>query len=71
MTVQIGPERTSEFQNPLEAVKRSWRIAGVQAAHLTGRYGYDPITGLPVAETSNQPIQAAKDRVNQESGESK
>lgn len=50
-------------KNPLEAVKRAWSKVGVQAGDLTGKLGYDPLTGLPVVETSNQPIQAAKDRV--------
>ena len=49
--------------NPLEAVKRAFRKAGVQVGDVTGRLGYDPQTGLPVVESSNQPIQAAKDRV--------
>ncbi len=52
--------------DPLEAVKRAQRKAGVRAGHVTGRYGYDVTTELPVADVSSQPIQSAKDRIQQE-----
>jgi len=54
-------------KSPLEGIRRAIRKAGVggglQAGDLTGRLGYDPVTGLPIAETSNQPIQATRDRL--------
>lgn len=61
MTANSGVENPNRPRNILDAIKKSWRDAKVQAGHMTGRYGYDPVTGLPVAEPSSQPIQAARD----------
>lgn len=55
--------------NPAEAVKRSQKKFNVRAGHVTGRYGIDANTNLPVADTSTQPIQSASDRIKRERDE--
>ncbi len=52
--------------NPVEAVTRSQKKFGAKTGHVTGRYGIDVNTNLPVADPSPQPIQSASDRIKSE-----
>ena len=69
----VGKKETSETsgtKDTTKAIRRSWGKAKVKVKHLTGRPGItDPLTGLEVAEGSNQPIQAARDRAEREKDE--
>ena len=65
-TGEQGYDPMNKPRNPLEAIKRTWRKSKTQSGHLTGRYGYDPDTGLEIVERSNQTVQAAKDLAESE-----